>query len=66
MATSDGANPHFYDELTSMDTATEDALIECICKATGIPIDDLDGDDWPLEMLIARLGEDYKRLPPLA
>jgi hypothetical protein len=65
MATSDSSDPRFYDELMALDAETEDALIDCICSATGIHPDDLDGDDWPLERLILRLKSDYARLPPI-
>lgn len=65
MGTIDAADPRFYDELVAMDRATQDALVTCICQATGMHPDDFDSDDWLLERLIARLAEDYKRLPPL-
>lgn len=56
----DPSDPRGYRELTDgLGGDSEDALIDCICAATGIHPDDLDGDDWPLERLIARLHADY-------
>ncbi len=57
-----GANPRDYPDLLALDSHAEDALIDCICAATGIHPDDLVGDDWPLERLIARLAVDYSEM----
>lgn len=55
-------DPRDYAELMALDGQAEDALIDCICAATGIHPDDLDGDDWPLHRLIERLALDYSEM----